>query len=271
MNDEELDTLLGAAGAASQEGPMRGDPPDAIDDGLLLALHRGELDEEAAEAVHRQLAADPEARARLAALAEPVPDAMLDGAFEAWATDAAGAAGPSPDNVVPLFGGRAPILVVAGAVAALAAALAVYLLPSETALPDYALTGLEGAVRLERSDEGAATREIRSYSKLTVTLSPSADVAPDRVNVALYAARGDAPLTKIRKFRKESGPTGVLRLRLEAGDAFDTPGEWTLFVIVAPGALPELGGEARDTARARTDRAQWIEQTLRLRSDGGDP
>ena len=76
--DDEIDAIARGALREPEPAGETGDPEtEPIDPGVLLDYRAGRLDASAIAAVEARLIADPEARAILRELAEPVPPAKL--------------------------------------------------------------------------------------------------------------------------------------------------------------------------------------------------
>ena len=224
------------------------DAPDAgeeVDDGLLIAYREGRLTPAEAEAVEALLARSAEARALLAALAEPVE---LETRRRLEATI------PAPRRALARRG-------LLGAAAALAAGIAALaLLPRSgpgDPLPRYTLDAPQGWVRSVRSEAPEAPERLDAAGRLVLRLRPEAptDARPSLLLFVVHEDRRLAP-----------GPAGAVEakdgaFRVSAtGDALfgAAPGAKAVVLVLADSArLPSLAGRTVEEARAVVSPDRW--------------
>ncbi len=230
-SDDALDAQLAAVPREAGE---------AVDDHLLLQYRAGLLDDEQAAAVEARLANDPESRAVLAGLAQPI-------AAEQWARAA---------SVLPTP--RRSRLWLTAPLAA-AAAVVFWLAPTSRGLdlPEYTLEGPFGGLKAVRSAEQSLV--FGPESTLRVRLRPVAPV--EGVTLGVYSG---SPLRLLPNEGLTAGKDGAFVYEAKVGALLgEAYGPHTLhFVVGDPGGLAGLSFEA---ARSRAKRARWFSQRIEYR------
>lgn len=208
--DDELDRLLRSV----PETPTQDSSP--LDEGKLLAWRDGRLGEVEAEQVERRLANDPEARALLRELSLGSSAAEVDGVM--------GAVQPRA-KVLPF---RRPAALVAGAIAALAAALAVFVTRAPP-LPAYQLE-VEGGVAEVRSDvaKGAV---LLPDSRLVLRLRASAPTNT-KVMLGVFRETADGRLQRVQG-GVLSARDGSFEFVIDGQALLMTPGRHRVWLHVA--------------------------------------
>jgi hypothetical protein len=207
MDDDAIDALL------------RDIPDDApcsasYDDGRLLAITRGASDDE----LDARLASDPEGRALLAALVEPVPNEVLRRAEQAVVRRRRN--GPLVAGVVVL---------------AAAAALLLVTRPWEQPAIDsiaYSVEGPLGGVRATRGAEPATTRFL-PHSRLRLVVRPHVEPSGDAPVLRVFAVREDR-IVEMPRRGITSGRGGAARLEIRVGEVLEDAGRWDLHVLLVP-------------------------------------
>ncbi len=228
MTDEDLDGLI--AGAAPPEGP--GAPVE--DPGLLEAWRRQALSAEAAAEVEAELLRNPEARAELGRLAEPVPPALLERM-----------AGELPSARRRWW----PVVALAAA-----AVLAAVLIPRGAGLPAYELEGPLGGVERVRG-EGPASLEFRAHSQLRLIARPKATLEGTPPQARAFVASVGGALRALPEAQLSQAASGAYVLSGPASSLVGPqPGRYVLVIALAAeeAALQALAGkplaEAADVA-----------------------
>jgi hypothetical protein len=200
MRDEDVDQHLRRAARETPVDDVRSTP---IDDGLLLAYRAGTLSPEAAAAVERHLAADPEARALLNELGAEVSAAEVN---------AVAARVSLPTNVIPLWR-RRPAAWVAVTLAA-AAGVTLVVWPSGPDAVRYQLE-VEGGTAATRG-AAAPAMVLFDESRLTIRLrAEQATEAPRVLGAFLEGPDGtlrtlDLPVEGARgSFETQLGAAGL--------------------------------------------------------------
>lgn len=208
MTDAELDELL-------RRIPDEPRSETKLDDGRLLALASGAED----ETLEIQLARDPEGRALLDALTEPVPEALVRRA-----------------EAMTMRRHRARVFVIPIVASVLAAAFALLWLrpwaPREPVPIAYSIEGPLGGVHEVRGD-GASSSRLLPTSRLRLIARPEREPTGDEPVLRVFAEHGqrlvEAPRTAI-----ETGLGGAVRFEIRAGELFDEPGRWVLHALLVP-------------------------------------
>lgn len=221
--DADLDAL------AARLGPLEPAPETPFDPDRLIAWHHGALDPTEAAEVEALLAADPDARAFVADLAE-APSPFLT----RWAES----------RLRP----RRRLAAAAGVLTALAAAALLWVMRAPPAPPPYDLSLIRGAIVETRSDAPDPTAElyrVDDEATLTLTLTPTAALD----NAPLYSATYTACAAPRARASTQGtlGPDGAWTLTAPARALFaDRYGPCTLEVALThdPDHLDPLDEDA---------------------------
>lgn len=261
MIGHEDDDLLEALAAVA------GDEADDLD-ARWDALAAGELSADDAAALQALAAEDAEAADAWAAFAPR--DEGLDARIAASIlkqTTSQQRTTPSPDAPVVAItdapSARRRGLWAVGAGLAIAAGLIVFALQAGSALPAYSLDNRAGEQAV-RGDEHAEEAIYGPGSQIDVILRPANDVTVS-VGVRVFNRTGDA-ITRLPT-QPTQGATGVFRLRGLVDDLLpSSPGAHSLiFVISAPGALPETAEAVRAGLAEGAEDWQVLEHRYRRR------
>ena len=251
FDDDHLDDLARAALA----GPRTTVEDTAIDVGLLHDYQQGALSEEAAAALEEKLVDDPDARALLVELGEPVPPFL-----SVWANRAA-----RPARSKQVWGGVVMAFAMAAALIFFATRPAEFAAP-----PGYRITGVQGGMMELRSDSSGAekARTLDPESVLTITLAPE-QADPETAPAArAFVVTPDGRLGPTPEDALQVGKGGALRLKAKAADLF---GEayGLREVLVALGAdkahLAKLAGMSREAAQAELPSVRWLAVQVQYR------
>lgn len=220
---DPIDALIAGGAPTGDEVQAQADP---LDPGQLMAWRAGVLPADEAEAVEARLAADPDARATLADLSEPVPDALKARMREVLPT-------------------RRRALAWASVLAAAASIVfGVWLARPGPTSPDYELAGPFGGVAPTRSAEARDTYFL-PHSRVEIVVRPKARLSEMPPAARVFVSMPGAALRSLpaaSMSRAESGAfvvSGTARALL--GDA---PGTYQIHVALAgdAGALDTLPG-----------------------------
>lgn len=219
-----------------------GETSDApIDDGLLMAFRRGELDDATAAEVAGRLARDPEARALLVALAE------AERGSEAM-TVARVVRRQGSNRRGWLAGGAAVVV-------ALAAALALFVM--RPTAPEFSLDGPYGGLAETRGEE-TISRTFVPGNRLQLFARPAAPLqsAPGCVGVIEGA---DGRQTAVDRRFVRVAPNGVCRLDAPVEALFATFGRYSVSLVMLD------GGPVPDGI-PRREKGIWLVEKIEYRS-----
>ena len=285
-NDNQIDALLRRLPAATPTSPeaLRDEPwyqpcSEACDDGELIALQRGLLEAERAQAVYRHMADCRACRDLLVELGRPEQARVAE--------PGAGAQPRTGARIVPLWqrplAWAAPVLAVAAAVA-----LVVWLGPGGAGPPLPAryqageLLGGVQAVRGEAPDGGAAPVASGARTlfvpagRIELSVLPVAELQGPAPPARAFVAHADGPLRALA-VPLQAGEGGVWFLDASAaavlGPGF---GPRTLVVAVASSedTLAGLAGRELSQAREEVRGVRWLSFELQYEAappSGGGP
>ncbi len=259
-DDDWIDAVARGALDGPQGAPGGGSAADAdahadADIDALLAYRDGDATEAEAARIEARLAEDPEARALLRELAQPLPPFV-----ETWARRETRSA----------LGARRRRWIGPAVTVALAAAVALFVfVPRGAPIPDYRIDAVRGVQAPVRGDEPAALGgSVDPESILTIALSPAGAVGetpPVRAFVQTLAGR----LAAVDPRMIVVGEGGAMRFEAPVAELFGSDaaafGQRTLwFAVGGPDAqaLGALDGQTVEAARAAVDGVRWLPVAL---------
>lgn len=221
---------------------------EPLDDGVLAAFRRGELDDATAAAVAGRLARDPAARALLVAQAEA-----------ARGSDAMSVARAVRGATVRANSGR----YAAVAVALVALAAAVILFVGRPTAPEFALDGPYGGVAETRGEE-TISRSFVPGNRLRLFAKPAAPLEAPPGCVAVVGtpdATGETRRAAVDRRFVRVAPNGVCRLDAPVEALFPAFGRYSVALVL----LPEGPGSVPDGI-PRLGQGIWLVEKIDYRS-----
>lgn len=220
--------------------------PESLDDGLLLAYRAGRLSPEAAAEVEALLARNPEARALLRELTQPVEPGLAE-------------------RVERASRGR-PRWWIPAAMAA-AAAAAFLIVAQDAPLPPYEMEA-RGFVASSRG-LAAPSNVLEPDSRLSVTLRP--EQAPEKAPALGVFVAPDGGLLERARAGRITSRSGVFRFEVEAAALFPKPGRYLVVLVLAPSedVLQDVPGRRADGAKGARPWLEWWTVDVDYRS--GEP
>lgn len=248
-----------ARGAFEAPDAVDGSPDDddtpPIDIDAVLAYRDGTASEAEQARIEASLADDPEARALLRELAQPVPPFV-----EGWARrEARSALGASRRRWI------GPAVTVA-----LAAAVALFVfVPRGAPAPDYRIDAVRGVQAPVRGDAPTAVAggAVDPESILTIALAPAAAVG-EAPAARAFVQTPDGRLVAAPRSAIVAGEGGALRFEAPVAELFgrgpEAFGQRTLWLVVGADAeaLAALDGRTVEAARAELDGVRWLPVAL---------
>lgn len=196
-----------------------------VDDAQLIAFRAGSLSPQAHEATAQAIAAHPESRALLRALAADPPRAE----DQAWMAGMRATRGRR----------RARAAGWIGAAFAVAAVLLAVMLRADLSPPSYALEGPFGGVADARGEHAQASAVFAPTSRLRVLARPMPDATPATACVAYLRSADDAP-QRVPQDAITFASSGVCRLEADVARLATTPGDYTVVLILGGTPAPDL-------------------------------
>lgn len=226
--------------------PDGDDGDDALDDGVLAAFRRGELDDAATAAMAGRLARDPQARALLVAQAEA-----------ARGSDAMSVARVMARQHTSRRGA-----VVAGAlvIAALAAALALFV--GRPTLPEFTLDGPFGGLAETRGEDQGPTRVFVPGNTLTMYARPAAPVSEPLLCVAVIDD-GAYLMQPLDPKYVTVAANGVCRLEGPVEAILPHFSRYTVSLILLPRGSPD---RTETHGIPRREDGKWLVEKIEYRS-----